>query len=260
MLRFNNPRCRISNGFAGANPKNKFEIHNRANFMQEKTFVISLGGSIMVPEEIDEQFLKKFRAFILKKVSLGYKFIIITGGGRICRKYNTAAINVAQATNLEQDLLGIETTKLNALLLKTILKKKANPSLLDARGKIKNFGKYAIIVGCGWEPGCSSDLDAAQTAADFKIKTVINLSNQDYVYTADPKKDKNATPIIEILWKDYLKLIPKKWTSGMNTPFDPIAANVAMKNNLKVIMANGRDLANLEKILTAKKFKGSTIF
>lgn len=226
---------------------------------QEKTFVISLGGSVMVPEEIDEKFLRKFRDFILKKVSLGYKFIIITGGGKTCRKYNQAAINVAQATILEQDWLGIETTKLNALLLKTILRKKANPNLLDARGKIKSFSKYPIIIGCGWDPGCSSDLDAAQVAADFNIKTVINLSNQDFVYTSDPKKDKNATPIIEMPWKDYLRLIPKKWTSGMNTPFDPIATKVAIKNNLKVIMANGRDLANLEKILTAKKFKGSTI-
>ncbi|MEK7103845.1 MAG: UMP kinase, partial [Patescibacteria group bacterium] len=213
---------------------------------QEKTFVISLGGSVMVPEEIDEKFLKKFRDFILKKVSLGYKFIIITGGGKVCRKYNKVAVSLGQATVLERDWIGITTTKLNALLLKIILKKKANPNLLDSRGKIKSFGKYAIIIGCGWDPGCSSDLDAAQVAADFKIKTVINLSNQDYVYTADPKKDKTATPIVEMSWKDYLKLIPKKWTSGMNTPFDPIAANVAMKNNLKVIMANGRDLANLE--------------
>ena len=227
--------------------------------MQEKTYVISLGGSIMVPEEIDEQFLKKFRDFILKKVSLGYKFIIITGGGRTCRKYQTAIRNVGKASLLDQDWIGIETTKLNALLLKFILSKKANPSLLDARGKIRNFGKYPIIIGCGWEPGSSSDFDAAQVAVDFKIKTVVNLSNQDFVYTSDPKKDKNATPIMEISWKDYLKLIPSKWTSGMNTPFDPVAANVAMKNNLKVIMANGRDLANLEKILTNKKFKGSTI-
>ena len=233
---------------------------NDINFMQEKTFVISLGGSVMVPEEIDEQFLKKFKDFILKKVALGYKFIIITGGGKICRKYNQVAINVSQATILEQDWLGIETTKLNALLLKTILKKKSNPCLLDVQGKIKSFDKYPIIVGCGWEPGSSSDFDAAETAVDFKIKTVINLSNQEYVYTADPKKDKTATPIVEISWKDYLKLIPKKWVSGMSTPFDPVAANVAMKNNLKVIMANGRDLANLEKILTGKKFKGTTIF
>lgn len=228
--------------------------------MAEKNFVISLGGSVMVPEEIDEQFLKKFQTFIFKKVVLGYKFLIITGGGKTCRKYNKAAISIGKASVLEQDLLGIETTKLNALLLKTILKKKANPNLLDKRGKIKSFGKYSIIIGCGWEPGSSSDFDAAQIAVDFNIKTVINLSNQDFVYTSDPKKDKKATPIEQITWQDYLKLIPKKWVSGMNTPFDPIASKLAQKNNLKVIMANGKNLANLEKILTNKKFIGTTIY
>ncbi|MDD5433460.1 MAG: UMP kinase [Candidatus Pacebacteria bacterium] len=228
--------------------------------MQEKTFVISLGGSVMVPEEIDEQYLKKFQQFILKKVFLGYKFIIITGGGKICRKYQQALRNVAKASLTNQDWIGIETTKLNALLLKIILAKKSNPLLLDQQGKIKHFGKYPIIVGCGWAPGSSSDFDAAQTAVDFKIKTIINLSNQDFVYTADPKKDQTAMPIAKISWKDYLKLIPKKWTPGMNTPFDPIAANLAMKNNLKVVMANGQDLSNLEKIITNKPFKGTTIY
>lgn len=226
---------------------------------QEKTFVISLGGSVMVPEEIDKQFLKKFRDFILKKTGLGYKFIIITGGGRVCRKYNQAAIDIANASNLDQDLIGIQTTKLNAMLLKTVLKKKANPLILDERGKIKTFGRYSVVVGCGWEPGRSSDFDATQTAVDFGVKTVINLSNQDFVYTADPKKDKNAKPILEITWKDYLKLIPKKWISGMNTPFDPIASKIALNNKMKVIMTNGKDLANLEKILTNKKFKGTII-
>jgi len=227
--------------------------------MQNKTFVISLGGSVMVPDEIDENFLKKFRAFILNKAKSGYRFIIITGGGKICRKYNQAAINISQASILEQDWLGIETTKLNALLLKTILGKNAHPVLLDERKKIKSFGKYSVIVGCGWKPGSSSDFDAVQTALDFNIKTVINLTNQDFVYTADPKKDKTAKLILQISWKDFLKLIPKKWVSGLNAPFDPLAAKTAMKNNLKVIMANGRDLVNLEKIITGENFKGTTI-
>jgi len=227
---------------------------------QEKTFVLSLGGSVMVPEEIDEQFLKKFRDFIFKKTALGYKFVIITGGGKTCRKYNKVALNIAKASVLEQDIIGIETTKLNALLLKVILKEKSNPKLLDKRGVIKKFKNHKVIVGCGWEPGSSSDFDAVQTAIDFGAKMVINLSNQDYVYTADPKKDKTATIIKEINWKDYLKLVPKKWVSGMNTPFDPIASKLAQKNNIKVIMANGKNLVNLEKIITNKPFIGTIIF
>ena len=53
--------------------------------MQE-TIVISLGGSLIVPEEIDVEFLKKFRDLILAQVEKGKKFVIITGGGKTCRK------------------------------------------------------------------------------------------------------------------------------------------------------------------------------
>ena len=157
--------------------------------MQEKTFVISLGGSVMVPEEIDEQFLKKFKDFILKKVALGYKFIIITGGGKICRKYQNSATRLNKASTIERDWLGVQTTKLNALLLKASLGKTVHPIIVDERGKVKDFSKYPIIIGCGWSPGKTTDFNATQNAIDFKVKSVVNLSNQDYVYTADPKKE-----------------------------------------------------------------------
>ncbi len=227
--------------------------------MQEKLFVISLGGSVMVPEEIDEQFLKKFKTFILKKVAAGYKFIIVTGGGKTCRKYNKAAFNVGKASQLQLDWIGIEVTKLNAILLKTIFAGKANPIILDKRGKVKSFGKEPLIIGCGWDPGCSTDFDTAQIAIDFNAKTVINLSNQDYIYTADPKKDKTAKPLKNITWQEFFKVSPKKRTPGMNTPFDPAASRLAQKNGLQVIVANGKNLANLEKILTGKPFKGTII-
>lgn len=212
-----------------------------------------------MPEEIDEKFLKKFRDFILKKVSLGYKFIIITGGGKICRKYQQAATKINKASSDERDWIGVQSTKLNALLLKAVLGKIAHPALIDERGKVKSFGKYSVIIGCGWSPGKTTDFNAAQNAIDFNVKTVVNLSNQDFVYTADPKKDKTATPILEISWKDYLKIIPAKRSPGMNVPFDPIASRLAKKNKLKVIMANGKDLVNLEKIISDKPFKGTTI-
>ena len=47
--------------------------------MSFKTAVISLGGSIIVPDEVDRTFLKKFREVILSLHS--ERFIIICGGG-----------------------------------------------------------------------------------------------------------------------------------------------------------------------------------
>ena len=61
-----------------------------------KTIVISLGGSLIVPDKIDIPFLRKFRE-IINKHKTKYKFIIVTGGGSTARKYINA---LSELTNL----------------------------------------------------------------------------------------------------------------------------------------------------------------
>ena len=58
---------------------------------------------------------------------------------------------------------------------------------------------------------------------------------------------------------DYRKIVGSKWSPRLSTPFDPTAAKFAQKNKLKVIVAAGRDLKNLQNILNDKKFKGTVI-
>jgi uridylate kinase len=61
-----------------------------------KTIVLSLGGSLIVPDKIDYPFLKKFRELILSFVKRGNKVIIVCGGGKTCRKYNSAAEKIVK--------------------------------------------------------------------------------------------------------------------------------------------------------------------
>ena len=225
----------------------------------DKKFVISFGGSVICPKEIDTKLLKRFSLFIKKEVKSGTKFIIVAGGGDTARKYQKAAFEIGKASVEDRDWLGIQSTKLNALLLKSIFKNEANPFLFDERFKIKNFGKYPIIIGCGWKPGWSTDFVTAQIAVDFKVKPVILLGKPDYVYTSNPDKNKFAKPIKKMNWKDYFKLIPKKWTPGMHAPIDPIAAKLAKKEKLPVIIASGKNFKNLKNILNNKNFKGTLI-
>ncbi len=224
-----------------------------------KKSIISFGGSIICPDEIDVKLLKIFGRFIEKETKNGSKFIIVAGGGSTARKYQKAALKITKASTEDRDWLGIQSTKLNALLLKSIFKNKSNPILFDQRFRIKSFGKYPIIIGCGWKPGWSTDFVTTQIAADLKIKPVILLGKPDYVYTSNPDKDKNAKPIAKMSWKDYFKLIPKKWSPGMHAPVDPIAAKLAKKEKMPIIVASGKDLKNLKNILEGKKFKGTII-
>jgi SAM-dependent methyltransferase len=54
-------------------------------------------------------------------------------------------------------------------------------------------------------------------------------------------------------------LVGNKWIPGMNAPFDPIAAQLAKKNDLTVIVTNGNDFKNFENILEFESFKGTVI-
>jgi uridylate kinase len=229
------------------------------NNKNNKQFVIDLGGSAVCPDGIDVEFLKRFREFIKRKIGEGYKFIIVVGGGKICRDYQKAAGDVADVADKEEDWVGIFATRLNARLLQAIFYDAAHPLLFDERFKMKEFGNYSVIIGSGWEPGWSTDYVAVQIAADFGIKTVINLGKPDYIYTADPGKDAGAKPIEKLSWGDYRKMAPVDRTPGMNFPLDPVAAKLAEKENIKIIVAGARDLKNIEAVLENRKFKGTVL-
>lgn len=227
------------------------------NKQKSQTIIISLGGSIIIPDEINVKFLKDFKKLILKYVKRGRKFIIIVGGGKICRAYQNAAQEISRISNKQLDWIGIYATHLNAYLVKEIFGAKAVGIITDLEKPINT--KKPIIIGAGTKPGWSTDYDAAVLAKYYKAKTIINLSNIDYVYDKDPNKFKNAKPFENLSWKDFLKLISKKWKAGLNSPFDPIASRLSQKLGLEVVMLKGINLGNLEKFLKGEKFKGTVI-
>ena len=50
--------------------------------MQNKKIIISLGGSIVVPELPDPKYVKDFIELVSSYVNRGSKFVIIVGGGK----------------------------------------------------------------------------------------------------------------------------------------------------------------------------------
>ncbi|MFA6463425.1 MAG: UMP kinase [Candidatus Paceibacterota bacterium] len=221
--------------------------------------VISLGGSLIVPEAIDTDFIKKFKAIIDKEVGLGKRFIIICGGGRIARNYQIAGQKITKLRSADIDWLGIHSTRLNSQLIKTIFLPKVEEIVVhDPHEKI-TF-KKSILVAAGWKPGWSTDYDAILLAKRFKATKVINLSNIDYVCDKDPKKHSDAKVLLNITWKDYRKLIPTKWSPGLSSPFDPIASKEAEKSNIKVAVISGENLDQLDNFIYDKPFEGTLIY
>ncbi len=221
--------------------------------------VVSVGGSLIVPDQIDTVFLKNFRELLQRKVKTGTSFFITTGGGRTARRYQQAAEEVRGDLSREDvDWLGIHSTRLNAHLMRALFFEEAQARIVKnpTRG---NRGNSPIIVGAGWKPGWSTDYCAVMAAKKLGAKKLVNLSNIDYVYTADPRKNPEATKIEKIGWADFRELIPKDWDPGLSSPFDPVAAKEAQALGLEVAIMNGGKLDEFEKYLNNEPFAGTII-
>ncbi|VVB81102.1 Uridylate kinase [uncultured archaeon] len=214
-----------------------------------KTVVMSVGGSLINPGQIQIEFLKKLKSFVTKNP---HKVIIVCGGGYAARSYITAAKEFG-VKPVGWDEIGIKATVLNAELLRHIFK--APP--VQQKPVDMKFSK--VLVCAGWLPGCSTDYDAVLWAKKFNVKEIFNLSNRDYVYTKDPKFFPDAKPLKKLSWKEYKKTISQKWTAGLSTPFDPVASKSAEKAKMKVICLNGQKLEQLDKYLKGKQFIGTVI-
>jgi len=222
--------------------------------------VVSVGGSLIVPDQIDTEFLARFRELILRKVEEGFGFYIITGGGKLARRYQEAGRSVrgGDLTSHDADWLGIHSTRLNAHLLRTIFLEHAQDRIEKDPTRLKNV-RSPILIGAGWKPGRSTDYCAVMAAKKLGAKKLVNLSNIDYVYTADPRTNPDATKIERTSWSEFRKLIPTEWDPGLSSPFDPIAAKEAERLNLEVAVMNGTKLEELEHYISKKPFVGTVI-
>lgn len=227
-----------------------FEVNNR--------IVLSLGGSLICPEEIDIAYLKKFRELILAAIKQGKSFGIVCGGGYSARYYIQKANEVHALEPLQNDQIGIALTRANGQLVRELFGDEAYEDvIIDYSKKIPTDKK--IVIGAGWLPGCSTDKDAVLLAKMFAAKTVMNLTNVDYLYDKDPRKFSDAKPLNKVSWKEFKKIVGGEWKAGMNLPFDPVAAALAEKEKMSVIILNGANLPNLEKCIEGKEFSGTVI-
>lgn len=226
--------------------------------VKKEPIIISLGGSLIVPDGgPDIHFLKAFREYIKELTRQGRKIVIVCGGGKTARHYINAASQVTELDPEDLDWLGIHATRLNGHLLRTLFRSIAHPNVIKHPMRTPRHWREQVLIAAGWKPGWSTDYVACRIAGLLGVRSIINASNIESVFTADPRKDATAKPIKEISWKEYRKMVGDKWDPGLSAPFDPIASKYCDTHDIAVAIVDGKNLANLERLVDGEEFKGT---
>jgi uridylate kinase len=221
--------------------------------------VISLGGSVMVPDEIDKEYIKKF-AGLARDLAKKHEIAIVSGGGRTARKYIEPAREYG-ATEYFCDRIGISATRLNAMLLSAAIGPDASlDPPKDQTEALKELRSKKIVVMGGTEPGHSTDAVAALLAECMKADLFINASDIDGIYDKDPKKNKDAKRLEKMTADDLLdKVKGKAMGAGKYELVDILAVKVVQRSKLKTIFLSGRDIENMRNAIDGKRFTGTII-
>ena len=228
--------------------------------------VISLGGSIIAPDKVDVAFLRSFRKAVLEHLErdVGERVILVCGGGGPAREYQGAYRAVlsdsgtAEMDAEAQDWLGVAATRLNAELVRFLFQPHCPQPVVQDPTAVSVFPGRVLVAG-GWKPGFSTDYDAVLLALRFQADTLVNLSNIAKIYSADPKTHPDARPLDRLRWAELQAMVGTTWVPGSNVPFDPVATAEAARARLRLVVAAGRNIENLKRILAGRDFEGTVV-
>ena len=180
---------------------------------------------------------------------------IVVGGGNFWRGRSNQHMD-----RCTSDHIGMLGTTMNALAINDAFKQLGFESRVQTGIEMRQIAEFyiknraerhlqkgrVVIFGCGTgSPFFSTDTAAALRAAEINADIVLKATNVDGIYTADPKKDKNATMIEEIT---YIDVLNKK----LNV-MDSTATTLCMDNEIPILVYNMNKKGNLEKVITGKK-------
>jgi uridylate kinase len=142
----------------------------------------------------------------VKEVSgLGVQIGVVIGGGNIFRGVSQGAVGMDRAT---ADYMGMLATVINALALQDAMNRAGLVARVQSalniepvcepyiRGKAIRYleeGKIVIFAAGTGNPFFTTDTAAALRGREMEANIVLKATKVDGVYTADPKKDPNAT-------------------------------------------------------------------
>jgi uridylate kinase len=213
------------------------------------------GEALMGPDNfgIHQPTLEAIAADLVATHALGVAVAVVAGGGNIFRGVKVSAQGIPRVTG---DMMGILATVMNALALESALEKAgaaartmsalAMPEVCETYERQRALrhlqkGRIVLLAAGTGNPFFTTDTTAVLRAAEIGADAVLKATDVDGVYSADPKRDKNA--------KRYDRLTPGEAIERNLKVMDATAFALARENRMPIIVFSIREKGAIAAVL-----------
>jgi len=167
---------------------------------------------------IDGEAIDSISKRIAELCKLGPQVAVVVGAGNFLRGERFSEVSGIPRNTA--DYMGMLATIINACALQEVLEKFGQPtrvlSAIDVPAMCEPFirrrafhhlerGRVAILAGGTGNPFFTTDTCAALRATELEAEVLIKATTVDGVYSADPKKNPDATLFEKLSYGDVLK-------------------------------------------------------
>ena len=217
-----------------------------------RALVVKVSGSLVYPP--DPEYIRSLADSIVELYDNGYTLGVVVGGGSLAREL----IGAARSLNVSGsglDILGIEASRLNALLLAFTLYPRASPRIPRSMEEaLDHAAKGLIPVLGGLQPGQSTNAVAMVLAEAMGASLVINcLRGVGGVYDRDPGEP--GARLLERITLDDLWRIVQSYPQvpGAYKLIDHVAIEVARRSRIRIVYADCRDPSIIPRIALGER-------
>jgi uridylate kinase len=201
--------------------------------------VLRIGGSV-VASPVNTGLMSKYADIVRNLKSQNHEVAVVVGGGTLAREFISSAKNLG--LNMQaQDEIAISVSRLFAqLFLKTVgdLACKKVALTLDDAATCLSDGK--IVVMGGLKPGITTDAVAALVAEHVDGELLVKGTDQEGIYTKDPRKNSDAVKLDHLSFDDLQDVFSEsRHKAGMHQIVDPEAVKVLKRKRVKLVVVNG---------------------
>ncbi|MGC9148315.1 MAG: UMP kinase [Sulfolobales archaeon] len=224
-----------------------------------KNVVIKISGKLIDPDK--RELLEKFADILRELYNRGLKILVVVGGGEKARSYINACRELTKNEGL-CDLIGIEMTRVNAMLLAISLSDVAYtkiPRNFDEIFEAWATGK--IVIAGGLQPGQSTIAVAASIAEVLHTDLLIYATVVEGVYDKDPSKP-DARLLKEVSVRSLRELMKgsQSFVAGGYELIDPIALNIIERSKINTVIINGKDPYNIIRVINGESIGTRIVF